>query len=66
VSLLPDSGIDDVVRPDPEGPALVPEALPRLMSGGDPAHGQRVQNALMGMQKIVVAELEAAAAGAAH
>jgi len=132
VSVLPDSRIDSVSRPDPDGPALVvefalagapfmtlngnpevasthtfsisvltadqaetdrlwdvlradggeegrcgwlrdrfgvhwqvvPEALPRLMNGGDPARAQRVQDALMAMGRIDVAGLEAAAAGA--
>ena len=130
-SLLPDSRIDNIVRPDPKGPALVveftlagapfmtmngnsaetsthtfsisvltedqaetdelwealcagggepgqcgwlrdrfgvhwqivPKALPRLMSTGDPAAGARVQAALMPMGKIDIAGLEAAAAG---
>ena len=130
VSLLPESHIDNVVRPDPDGPALVveftlcgapymtlngnsevvsthtfsisvltedqtetdqlwealcadggepgqcgwlkdrfgvhwqivPKALPRLMSSGDPAAGARVQAALMEMGKIDIAGLEAAAA----
>lgn len=129
VSLLPGSAIDNVVRPDPEGPALVveftldgapymamngnpepasnhtfsislltedqpetdrlwqalcagggepgrcgwlrdrfgvhwqivPEALPRLMSSGDAAQGQRVQAALLAMDKLDIAGLEAAA-----
>lgn len=43
---------------------VVPEALPRLMNGGDPARAQRVQSALMQMVKIDVAALEAAAASA--
>lgn len=40
---------------------IVPEALPRLMSGGDAAQAGRVQAALMSMQKIDIAALEAAA-----
>lgn len=43
---------------------IVPEALPRLMSGGDAASAGRVQNALMGMSKIDIAGLEAALKGA--
>lgn len=43
---------------------IVPEALPRLMGTGDPAARARVQQALMAMQKIEIAGLEAAAAGA--
>lgn len=42
---------------------VVPEALPRLMSGGDPDSGRRVQTALMKMTKIEIAVLEAAAVG---
>lgn len=128
VSLLPESEIDAVYKPDPEGPALVvefslagapfmilsgnpdpvastissvsvltgdqdetdrlwqalavdgeegpcgwvkdrygvhwqvvPEALPRLMQGGDAASARRVQAALMTMKKIEIAGLEAAA-----
>ncbi len=41
---------------------VVPEALPRLMMGGDPETAGRVQAALMTMQKIDIAGLEAAAA----
>lgn len=131
VSLLPDSRVERVVRPDPDGPALaveftlagapcmilnmgtaptpsegvslsvltrdqaetdalwarlletggspgpcgwlrdryglhwqiVPEALPRLMSGVGPAAAARAQAALMRMSKIDVAALEAAAGG---
>ena len=39
---------------------IVPEALPRLMSTGDPERGARVQAALMAMGKIDIRELEAA------
>lgn len=39
---------------------IVPEALPRLMSSGDPAAAGRVQQALMGMQKIEIAVLQGA------
>ncbi len=131
-SLLPDSGIEMVNRPDPNGPALVaefrlagtpymalygnrqvqpthtfsisvltddqaetdrlwealladggtpgqcgwlqdrygvhwqivPKALPRLMSGQDPARAQRVQAAMMAMKKIDIQGLETAAASA--
>lgn len=42
---------------------IVPEALPRLMSGGDAAAGARVQAALMGMKKIDIAALERAHEG---
>lgn len=41
---------------------IVPEALPRLMGSGDAAQAGRVQAALMKMQKIDIAALEAAAA----
>jgi predicted 3-demethylubiquinone-9 3-methyltransferase (glyoxalase superfamily) len=41
---------------------IVPKALPRLMAeGGETA--QKVSGALMGMKKIVIADLEAAARG---
>ena len=39
---------------------IVPEALPRLMSAGDPAGAGRVQQAIRGMGKIDIAALEAA------
>lgn len=42
---------------------VVPSALPRLMGDPDPEKAGRVQRALMGMQRISVAELEAAHAG---
>lgn len=44
---------------------VVPEALPRLMGVGDPVAAGRVQAALMCMQKIDIASLEAAHAGVA-
>lgn len=44
---------------------IVPEALPRLMHGGDPEAAARVSAALMNMRKIDVAALEAAAANVA-
>ncbi len=40
---------------------IVPKALPRLMNTGDPETGARVQAALMQMNKIDIAGLEAAA-----
>ena len=42
---------------------IVPTALPRLMADSDPAKAGRVQEALMGMKRISIAELEAAHAG---
>lgn len=42
---------------------IVPKALPRLLHGGDAAQAQRVGSAMMQMKKIVIADLEAAAAG---
>ena len=42
---------------------IVPEALPALMNSGDPEASRRVMDALMGMQKIDIAALEAAHAG---
>ncbi|MET0766811.1 MAG: VOC family protein [Aeromicrobium sp.] len=42
---------------------IVPTALPRLMGDGDPVKAGRVQEALMGMKRISIAELEAAHAG---
>ncbi len=43
---------------------IVPEALPRLLGGSDPAAAARVQAAMMGMGRIDIAALEAAHAGA--
>lgn len=41
---------------------VVPKALPRLLSaGGDTAKAQRAMTAMMGMKKLVIAELERAA-----
>ncbi len=42
---------------------IIPEALPRLMSDPDPEKSRRVVEAMMGMQKLDVAELERAHAG---
>ena len=42
---------------------IVPTALPRLMGDSDPGKAGRVQEALMGMKRISIAELEAAYAG---
>ena len=42
---------------------IVPSALPRLMGDPDPEKAGRVQEALMGMKRISIAELEAAHAG---
>lgn len=42
---------------------VVPSALPRLMSAGDPAATARVMNAFMQMKKFDIAALEQAAAG---
>lgn len=42
---------------------IVPNALPRLLSDPDPAKAARVQQAMMGMVKLDVAGLEAAARG---
>ncbi|WP_422929070.1 VOC family protein [Singulisphaera sp. PoT] len=45
---------------------IVPTALPRLLGNPDPKAAGRVMGAMMGMAKIVIADLErAAAAGAA-
>jgi predicted 3-demethylubiquinone-9 3-methyltransferase (glyoxalase superfamily) len=43
---------------------IVPSALGRLMSDPDPERASRVMQAMLGMQKLVVADLEAAAAAA--
>jgi len=40
---------------------IVPTALPKLLSSPDPARSQRVMNALMGMTKLDIRALEAAA-----
>ena len=40
---------------------IVPEALPRLLGDPDPDKAQRVMQAMMGMKKIVIEELEQAA-----
>jgi predicted 3-demethylubiquinone-9 3-methyltransferase (glyoxalase superfamily) len=40
---------------------IVPKALPRLLGDPDPAKAQRVMQAMMGMKKIVIEELEQAA-----
>ncbi|MDX6496296.1 MAG: hypothetical protein QOE17_2282 [Gaiellales bacterium] len=40
---------------------IVPKALPRLLGDPDPAKAQRVMQAMMGMRKIVIDELEQAA-----
>ncbi len=40
---------------------IVPNALPRLLGDPDPAKAQRVMQAMMGMKKIVIEELEQAA-----
>lgn len=42
---------------------VVPTALPRLMGDPDPEKAGRVQQALMGMKRISIADLEAAHAG---
>lgn len=42
---------------------IVPEALERLQLGPDREAALRVQRAMLGMQKIIVADLEAAYAG---
>jgi predicted 3-demethylubiquinone-9 3-methyltransferase (glyoxalase superfamily) len=44
---------------------IVPSALPRLLSDPDPARAARVFQAMMGMVKLDVAELERAAEGEA-
>ncbi|WP_309648925.1 VOC family protein [Nocardioides sp.] len=43
---------------------IVPRRLMELLSDPDPARAQAAQAAMLGMQKIVVADLEAAAEGA--
>jgi predicted 3-demethylubiquinone-9 3-methyltransferase (glyoxalase superfamily) len=42
---------------------IVPTALPRLLGHPDPETSQRVMQAMLGMRKIEIAELERAAAG---
>ena len=42
---------------------VVPSALPKLMTGADPAASARVMNAFMKMKKFDIAALERAAAG---
>jgi predicted 3-demethylubiquinone-9 3-methyltransferase (glyoxalase superfamily) len=43
---------------------IVPTALPRLLSDPDRAKANRAMQAMMGMKKIEIAELERAAEGA--
>lgn len=43
---------------------IIPEALERLIGDPDPERAQRAMKAMLGMTKIVVAELEEAAAAA--
>lgn len=43
---------------------VVPSRLDELLGGADPAGSSRAMEAMMGMRKIVIAELEAAYAGA--
>lgn len=43
---------------------IVPTALPRLLGDPDPARAQRVMQAMFGMKKLEIAELERAAAQA--
>jgi predicted 3-demethylubiquinone-9 3-methyltransferase (glyoxalase superfamily) len=45
---------------------VVPTALPRLLTNPDPEASQRVMRAMLGMKKIVIAELEEAASEPAH
>ena len=42
---------------------IVPETLPRLLNGSDKQGAQRAMQAMMGMRKIDVAEIERAYAG---
>jgi predicted 3-demethylubiquinone-9 3-methyltransferase (glyoxalase superfamily) len=42
---------------------VVPDALPRLLADPDPARAARAMQAMFGMRKLVVADLESAAAG---
>ena len=43
---------------------IVPAVLPKLLAGGDPGRAQRVMGALMGMTKLDIRALEAAASAA--
>src|SRR5262249_46240053 len=43
---------------------IVPAALPKLLDGADPDRAQRVMKALLGMTKLDIRALEAAAAAA--
>ena len=43
---------------------VVPAVLPKLLAGADPGRAQRVMGALMGMTKLDIRALEAAAEGA--
>ncbi|MEZ0166591.1 VOC family protein [Kineococcus sp. LSe6-4] len=43
---------------------VVPARLPELLSDPDPERAQRAMTAMLGMRRLVVAELEAAADGA--
>ena len=43
---------------------IVPSAVPRLLDGSDPERANRVMQAILGMRKIEIAELERVAAGA--
>lgn len=42
---------------------IIPRALPRLMSDPDRAKADRVMQAMLKMRRIIIADLEAAAAG---
>ncbi|MEZ0491029.1 VOC family protein [Kineococcus sp. TBRC 1896] len=44
---------------------IVPTRLPELLSDPDPERAQRAVTAMLGMRRLVVAELEAAAGGGA-
>jgi predicted 3-demethylubiquinone-9 3-methyltransferase (glyoxalase superfamily) len=41
---------------------IIPTALPHLLNQADPVKADRVMQAMLGMKKIVIADLEAAAA----
>jgi len=43
---------------------VIPDALRRLLADPDPQRAQRAMQAMLGMQRLVVADLESAAAGA--